>query len=115
MPGLGRGGFESICLYKQVKYFNNSVESKQSNHSTGTVHVLLHYCSCWSTVLKEEFASYENLVYIVVDNETNSTQLADESYSKLIKWAKGVISKEIKNFYLIYVHAKVSSHSGFQP
>lgn len=58
--------------------------------------------------MEQNFASYENLVYIVVDNELNSTQLAVESYSQLVKWAKGVVSKEIRNFYLIYVHAKVS-------
>ena len=57
--------------------------------------------------MKQNFASYENLIYIVIDNKMDSDELTDGPYGQLIRWSKSVISKEIKNFYLIYVQSKV--------
>ncbi|KAF7488228.1 D-ribitol-5-phosphate cytidylyltransferase [Sarcoptes scabiei] len=96
-----------VANFADVKYFSDSVKIKNLvQHSPGTVHVLLHYCEHWNIVLEQNLAAYEHLVYIVVNSDKDNVELTNGASSSLLKWSKSVISKEIKNFYLIFTHAK---------
>lgn len=88
-----------VTNFENVKYFNNSREMSQTNHFYGTVHVLLHYTPTWRVVLEQALGNYENLVYIVINNEV----LPDEAYPALISWSKRCKSREMRNFYLVFV------------
>ncbi|XP_046914492.2 D-ribitol-5-phosphate cytidylyltransferase [Dermatophagoides farinae] len=97
-----------ISSFVNVKYFSDSVKLKNTlvAHSPGTVHVLLHYCENWSRVIEQNLAAYENLVYIVVNSDTDEHNLNDYASNRLLKWARSAKSKEIRNFYLIFAHLK---------
>lgn len=130
---------DDLCeRFTAVNYFNNCTvaEKYQSNaaiHSTGIVHILLHYCHSWADIVlksnESNLANYESCIYIVVlspvlkkkQNGTivtsNGTStdghspascpaLDENAYPQLIQWAKRRVPA-IKNFYLILDHSEV--------
>ena len=112
---------DNLCSnFPAVNYFNNSTVSDRyqtnaANHSTGFVHVRLHYCHQWEDILNNHndshLLNYENLIYLVVispdskKSDPKNDHLDDAAYPKLCIWARGkVTKKDIKNFYFIFVH-----------
>ena len=123
---------DNLCdNFSSVNYFNNSdiSEKHQTNaaiHSTGFVHILLHYCYSWNEIVvrsnEDNLSSYDNLIYIVIIcNEnyatsnkseeplicSNGITLEDSAYPQLIQWTKRRATA-IKNFYFILANSNVS-------
>ncbi|KAI2801227.1 hypothetical protein BLOT_011803 [Blomia tropicalis] len=120
---------DNLCdNFSSVNYFNNSdiSEKHQTNaaiHSTGFVHILLHYCYSWNEIVvrsnEDNLSSYDNLIYIVIIcNEnyatsnkseeplicSNGITLEDSAYPQLIQWTKRRATA-IKNFYFILANS----------
>lgn len=77
---------------------------------------MLQYCHRWDTVLAHSLANYENLIYIVVNAATLTSKgsidkqvepLPSHAYPALVNWAKSIKTKDIRNFYLIFVQNQV--------
>lgn len=129
---------DDLCSrFSAVNYFNNSTvaDKYQSNaalHSTGVVHILLHYCHSWADIVlrsnENNLANYDSLIYVVILSElvrkkadggvvvevTNGgtcfapgKELDDSAYPQLIQWARKRVPA-IKNFYLILANSEVS-------
>lgn len=67
---------DDLCArFSAVNFFNNSTvadkyQSSAALHSTGVVHILLHYCHSWGDIVlrsnENNLASYDSLIYVVV-------------------------------------------------
>ncbi len=133
---------DDLCFnFSAVNYFNNSTvgdkyQSSAALHSTGVVHILLHYCHSWADIVvrsnENNLANYDSLIYVVVlselvrrkadgsvvvlDGPNGSTistgsaafrELDDSAYPQLIQWTRRRVPA-IKNFYLILANSEVS-------
>lgn len=131
---------DDLCFnFSAVNYFNNSTvgdkyQSSAALHSTGVVHILLHYCHSWADIVvrsnENNLANYDSLIYVVVlselvrrkadgsvvvlDGPNGSTistgsaafrELDDSAYPQLIQWTRRRVPA-IKNFYLILANSE---------